>query len=160
MSWSFRIRQGDLDVRNASIGVARGAEKLVQDFRSALLESLGNDDMHRDWGSTLDGGIGPDGTLLPGVVGASDPALANLAIQSEVRRIGTYIQQRQLERVRRERLTYNKVTLTASEILVGVSGIRIVQTADELSVLITLQTGANDLLDVSVPLPAESVVAT
>lgn len=158
MSWSLAIRNGDLDVRNAQIGVVRGAEKLVQDFRCALLEALGNDDMHPTWGSILDGGVASDGTTIEGVIGASDPQLAALAIESEIRRIAGQLQQRQLQRVRQERLTYNKVTLTASEILVGVSSVRMFQTADELTVLVTLQTGANDLIDVALPVTDETMV--
>lgn len=160
MSWSFAIRNGDLDVSNAQIGTARGAQKLVQDFRCALLESLGNDDMQPSWGSILDGGVAPDGTVVPGVVGTSDPELARLVIEGEVRRIATYIQQRQLQRIKQDRLTYSKATLTASEILVGVTGIRVVQTADELAVLVTLQTGANDLIDVAVPITEDTLVGT
>jgi hypothetical protein len=151
MTWSLAIANGDLDVSGASLGVTRGANKLVQDFRCALLEELGNDDMQPKWGSILDGGVGVDGTVYSGVIGEGDVRLAATMIEGEVRRIGAYLQTRQLNRLKRERLTYNKVTLTASEMLVGITSVRILQTADELTVLVTLQTGDNQLLDLAVP---------
>jgi hypothetical protein len=165
MSWSLTITNdgtgcGDLEVSGAQLGVVRGRDKLIQDFRCALMESLGNDDMQPLWGSTLEGGVTPDGRMVEGIIGGSDPTIAANAIENEIRRIATVLQQRQLTRVQTERLTYNKVTLTASEILVGVTHVRVLQAGDELTVLVTLQTGANDLVDVSVPLSSDSLVAT
>lgn len=157
MSWSLKITNGDFDVSNAQIAVTRGAEKLVQDFRCALLEELGNDSMQPKWGTTLDGGTAPDGSYIPGVVGESDPDLIGMAIETEIRRVASLIQQRQLARVKNERATYNKVTLTASEILVGVSAVRILQTADDLTVLVTLKTGSNSLVDLAIPITDELV---
>jgi hypothetical protein len=160
MSWSLKIRNGDLDVANAQLGAVRGADKLVQDFTCALLEARGNDDMQPDWGSYLDGGIAPDGTLVPGVVGSVNSALTRMAIESEIRRVASVIQQRQLHRVKNDRLTYNKVTLTAAEILVAVTDVRIFQTADELTVLVTLQTGAGTSVDIALPISDNSLVGS
>lgn len=136
-------------MQNAQLGVVRGGHKLVQDFRCALLESMGNDDLHPTWGSTLDGGIGPQGEYIAGVIGLADRQAARAQIENEIRRIGAQLQERQLQRLKRERLSYNKVTLTASEILVSITDIRMVQAADSLFVTVTLQTGDNQLLNVT-----------
>lgn len=159
MSWSLKLRDGDFDVQNAQLGTARGRQKLVQDFRCALLETLGNDDLHPEWGSTLDGGIGPSGEYIEGVVGVAGIDAALTSIESEIRRIGALLQQRQLQRLRQERLTYNKVTLTPSEILIGISNVRTLSVADTVYITVTLQTGSDELIDVSVPVTDESLVA-
>lgn len=145
-------------MQNAQLGIVQGSDKLVQDFRCAVLESLGNDDLHPTWGSTLDGGIGPSGAYVRGVIGSGDLRNAQTQVESEMRRIGALLQQRQLQRVQQERLTYNKVTLSASEMLLGVTDVRMLQAGDTLYVTVTLHTGRNELVDVSVPVADGTIV--
>jgi hypothetical protein len=74
--------------------------------------------------------------------------------------VARVIQARQLERLQRERFVYNKVTLTASEILVGVANIQFTQVATALYVRITLSTGSGSTVDLDVPMPTDDLVAT
>lgn len=159
MSWSLKIRNGDFDVQGAQIAQVRGAAKLVQDFTCAVLEVYGSDDMQPAYGSTLDGGLNTDGSYRAGILGSADSHLVRVAIETEIRRIASQIQDRQLNRVRAERLTYNKTTLTASEILVGVSDIRFRQVGTALTVFVTLLTGSGPV-DLPVPLTSTSSVAS
>jgi hypothetical protein len=159
VSWSLKLRAGDIDVQHAQIGVVQGSQKLVQDFRCAVLEALGNDDLHPSWGSTLDGGIGSNGEWVPGVIGTADPWAAQMQVESEIRRIATLLQQRQLQRLQQERLTYNKVTLTASEILLGVTNVRMSQVGDALTVGVTLHNGQDEFLIVTVSIDDGTIVA-
>lgn len=158
MSWSLKLRAGDVDVQNAQLGVVQGTNKLLQDFRCAVLESLGNDDLQPTWGSSLDGGIGANGEYIRGVVGQGDLRAAQTQVEGEIRRIGSLLQQRQLQRVQRERLTYNKVTLTASEMLLGVTNVRMSQVGDSLFVTVTLHTGRDELVDVAIPITDGTIV--
>lgn len=146
-------------MQHAQIGVVQGSQKLVQDFRCAVLEALGNDDLHPSWGSTLDGGIGPNGEWVRGVIGTADPWAAQMQVESEIRRIATLLQQRQLQRLQQERLTYNKVTLTASEILLGVTNVRMSQVGDALTVGVTLHNGQDEFLTVTVSVDDGTIVA-
>lgn len=158
MTWSLRLTNGDLSVRSAQLAVVTGEEKLVQDFRAHLLERMGTDDLHPGYGSLIDGGVRPDGQVVPSLIGTSNPKLAASTIQSEVRRIGADYQSRQIERVRRERLTYNKVTLTAGEILVGIPSIQVTQQQDALFVVVTLATGSGANIDLTVPVSSDTLI--
>jgi hypothetical protein len=165
MSWSLKIRNdgsgsGDLDVSNAQLGIVRGHEKLIQDFRCAVLESVGNDDMQPEWGSYIDGGVDPSGRTIPPVIGTADARLVASAVEDDIRRIARTIQQRQLARVQSERLLYNKVTLTASEILVGVSSIRFYQAGTSLFVKVSLTTGSGSVVDLNLPVTNDDLVAS
>ncbi|WP_028058414.1 hypothetical protein [Candidatus Solirubrobacter pratensis] len=159
MTWSLFLRNGDFDVQGAQLGKVTGQAKLVQDFRCAVLTEMGSDPMHPGWGSLIDGGVTPDGRAVPGVIGATDTQLALAVIETEIRRIAEYFQNRQLRRIKEERQRYSKSTLTASEILVGVSGVRAIQTSTTLAVLVTLATGSGDTVDVALPISDNSLVA-
>jgi len=158
MTWSLALRNGDFDVQRAQLGKVTGYQKLVQDFRCALLTRMGSDPLHPGWGSLLDGGTTLDGRDVPGVIGTEDFDLAMAVIETEIRRIAEYFQNRQLRRVKEERQRYSKSTLTASEILVGISNIRPIQVGTTLNVLVTLTTGSGDSVDVTIPLTDDSLV--
>jgi hypothetical protein len=155
MSWSLQITNGDFAVRGSQLSVVTGAQKLVQDLRVTLLEKMGTDDLHLGFGSLIDGGTLPSGTVIPSIIGTSDPNLAAAAIRSDVKRICEDYQKRQVARVKDEKLKYNKSTLTPDEILVGVSNIAITQTTDSLFVTISLKTGAGTQTSLSVPVTNE-----
>lgn len=151
MTWSFRLQNGDLSTAGAQIAKTTGSEKLVQDFRCALLEQMGHDTLNPSWGSLIDGGQ-VNGREVASLIGADESSLVATAIDVEIRRIAGVLQQRQIDRIKSERLTYNNVTLTASEILLGVQSIAYQQDQDVLSVGVTLQTGDNQSIDVVIPL--------
>lgn len=155
MSWSLRLRNGDLALSGASYGTVTGEEKLVQDLRCALLERMGTDPSHPGFGSLIDGGRTPDGNYTPGVIGETRADLVLLAIESDIRRIAREHQARQLTRAKSDRLTYNKSTLGGREVLVNVTKIAASQVNDSLNVTVTLQTaGTNPVsVDITVPNP-------
>lgn len=143
MSWSFQIANGDLTLGNASYGTVTGEQKLVQDLRAYILEKMGTDDMHPTYGSTINGGRLADGTEVQGSIGIANNALALAEVESEIRRIASDYQARQLQRAKDDRITYGKVTLTKGEVLLGIGNIDVKQYADTLDLTITLNTGNN-----------------
>jgi hypothetical protein len=107
MTWSLQIRNGDLTLAAAHYGTVTGEQKLVQDFRAYLLERMGTDDMHPDYGSLLDGGRLPSGRSVQGIIGETDPDIAELTISTEIKRIANEYQARQLERAKEDRQIYD-----------------------------------------------------
>jgi hypothetical protein len=69
MSWSLRIQNGDLMLDGTNLGRATGSAKLIQDLRCAILEKMGTDDLHPEYGSLLDGGRDESGDVQPGYIG-------------------------------------------------------------------------------------------
>ncbi len=78
MSWSLQLRNGDLFHQHGHYAQVYGPAKLVQDLRAQILERLGHDDMHPEFGSALDGGILPDGTTIDSVIHSMDTQQATL----------------------------------------------------------------------------------
>jgi hypothetical protein len=153
MSWSLRLRNGDLSVSGAQIGTVSNEDKLTQDLRCWFLEHMGTDNLHPGYGSTLDGGMQPDGTQVTGVVGTVNRDIALLKIQTEIQRIVREYQAQQLARAKTDRLVYNKTTLTAREVLLSISGINAAQTEDTLTLTLFLRTAAGQDVDIDVALP-------
>lgn len=160
MTWSLRISNGDFAVKGAQLSTVSGTQKLVQDLRCAILEKMGTDNLHPGFGSLIDGGVRPDGSQVPSIIGVSNFALATAAIEADIRRIANAYQKAQAERIKTERLVYNKVTLTASEILAGISSIQTVQDQDALYVRLTLLVGNGTEVDLTVPVANEPLVTT
>jgi hypothetical protein len=150
MTWSLALRNGDLTLSSASYGTVTGEDKLVQDLRAFILERMGTDDMHPSYGSLLDGGRLPDGTEKSGPIGSSDIEFAQLEIETELRRIISIYQNRQLARAKDDRLTYGKTTLSKSEVLLAIQGINFRQVGDTLNVQLNLQTAANTTIPLTI----------
>ncbi len=150
MSWSLELRNGDLTIGGARLGIVTGEYKLVQDFRCALLEAMGTDESHPWFGSLIDGGV-QDGIPVPSLIGTDDWQETAVAIEAEVRRIGRQIQNQQQRRLEDDRFTYGRPTLTGAEILLGVSSIRFYQAQDKMLVRVTLTTGTNETATIDVP---------
>lgn len=147
MSWSLRLRNGDLSLGNASYGTITGEQKLVQDLRAYILEEMGTDDMHPEFGSLINGGRLPNGRVAQGVIGKVNNDLAQVEVESELRRLVNAFQSRQLQRAKDDKVVYGKATLTKGEVLLGVSKVEFRRNQDTLSVVMTLQTAANSSPD-------------
>lgn len=147
MTWSFKLRNGDLTLGGTSFGTITGEEKLVQDLRCYLLERMGNDDMHPEFGSLLDGGRLEDGTEQPGFIGGPNSALVELEIENEIQRLVLAYQARQLARAKADRLTYGKTTLHRGEVLLSLSNISIIRKEDLMDISLTLETAANTTIE-------------
>jgi hypothetical protein len=153
MSWSLHVQDGDFVLDSAHLGMVTGATKLGQDFRHFLLERMGTDSMHLDYGSLLDGGMQPDGTIVPSPIGETNWNHVALMVDTEIRRIVSIYQSRQIERAKSDRLRYNKDTLTAGEILASADIISMTATEDQLLVKVRLVSGNADTLTLEIGLP-------
>jgi hypothetical protein len=149
MSWSLRLQHGDLLLSGAGLATTTGASKLAQDLRCYILEEMGLDDMHPDYGSTLNGATLADGTNVPGVIGITDPQLAQTELEVEMRRIVNAYQANQLARAKADRLRFGKATLTRGEALLQLSGIDQQRVADTLYVTLKLVTVAQTQLSIA-----------
>lgn len=154
MSWSLQLRHGDLALSGASFGTVTNGQKLVQDLRCWILERMGNDSMHPAYGSLIDGGIRPDGTIELGMIGETDPEYALMVIEGELHRIVSEYQAQQLARAKGDRFTYNKATLTAREVLLSLIGIEATMLGDSLTLTLSIQTG-NGNFDLSIDFPTD-----
>lgn len=159
MTWSLRIRNGDFVVDSARLETVTAQQKLLQDFRCALLEQMGTDNLHPDYGSLIDGGITSDGRVVSGIIGETDIDEVTLIIQSEVARISRYMQRAQLARAKTDRLTYGRATMVPQEVLLSLNGLNFNQFEDELKVTISITAANNETFDISLSLnqnPSES----
>lgn len=153
MTWSLRIGEdGDFHVDAAHLGTVTAQQKLVQDFRCALLEQMGTDNLHPDFGSLIDGGITPDGVVSEGVIGETDLRMVALTIQGEVSRIARRMQQVQLARAKSDRLTYGHATMVPQEVLLQLNGVEMKQKEDQIYVTINLTAANNSNFDINLPI--------
>lgn len=148
MSWSLQITHGDFSVESAHLGTVTQQAKLVQDFRCAILEQMGTDNLHLDFGSLIDGGTTPEGVISNGVIGETDLGMVGLVIETEINRIARYMQRAQLARAKSDKLTYGKATLTPQEVLLQLNGIEMTQTEDRINVKVGLISASNSNFDI------------
>jgi hypothetical protein len=153
MTWSLKLRNGDLALGAAQLGTVTGEEKLVQDLRAHILEHMGTDDMHPEFGSLIDGGTLPDGTVSPGIIGALNDDFASMEVASDIRRIVNDYQDRQLARAKDDRYTYGKVTINRGEVLLSLDDIEVTRSMDTLQVNLKITTARQSDVDVIFTLP-------
>lgn len=149
MTWSLKVSNGELALDGGHLGTVAHEDKLLQDLRHFLLEKMGSDPMHPSYGSLIDGGRQPDGTIVDSPIGSYDFNSVALDIESDIRRIAAVYQRQQLERAKSDRLRYNKSTLTAGEILAEVTYITFEQRQDALEVSIGVISGRNRQSDLT-----------
>lgn len=150
MSYSLQVANGDFTVAAAQLGTVVDVAKLTQDLTCCLLEPMGTDDMHLDYGSLLDGGTLPDGTVSPGVIGVSDINRVAALVRTEIARVTANYQSQQLARAKADQAVYNRASLSSAEVLISVTDVSLTQVEDALNVVITLQTGQGSSLSVAV----------
>lgn len=151
MSWSLQLRNGDLALDGARLGQVTGSQKLVQDLRCALLEPRGTDDLHPLFGSMIDGGRDESGRYVPSVIGEDDWERAELQIYSEIQRIVSEHQQRQIIRSQQDRRVYGESTLSMGELLVSLVDVSMTRAQDMLMVHVTLRNGDGSTTQVDIP---------
>lgn len=152
MSYSLKIQDGELALGGTSIATVTGNEKLLQDLKCAILERVGTDSAHPQYGSYLDGGRKPNGVEVPSTIGRIDVKLAALEIESDLRRIMSELQGRQLARAKQDAQVYGKATLSAGEVLVGVVALDIIQKYDSLIIQIKIRSANNVEQTITVPI--------
>lgn len=153
MSWSLQVSNGDLVLSGMSFGTVSNEAKLFQDFRHHLLTRMGTDGSYPWYGSLIDGGRKPSGQEVESLITTTDFPTASLRIEAEIRRIAAQYQKMQLDRAQADRDRYNKSTLTMGEVLAAVLDVDFQQTADALSVRITIQSGRDNVGTVDLTLP-------
>lgn len=141
MSWSLALSNGDFTLNGAQLGTVSGGNKLLQDMRCSVLEPMGTDDMHPDYGSLFDGGVLPDGTSAPSIIG-SPAHTSGPAIGAELQRLATYYRNQQLNRAKSDQVTYNRVTLTPAEVLISLSVTNLVINQDSVAVAAALESAS------------------
>ncbi len=159
MSWSLQLRHGDLALNGTSLATARGGDKLIQDLRCALLERMGTDPMHEDYGSLIDGGRRSDGTEVQSLIGGNHWDMIVLTVESEILRIATQQQHSQLARAQADQMKYGKTTLSGDEILASVQSVQVQQVQDKLVATVAIVTGFAEPQVLTIPLSSEPVIA-
>ncbi len=154
MSWSFQIRNGDLNFDGpGGFATVTGTQKLLQDIKCALLTPQGTDPSHPGFGSIVQGGITADGVEVPTMIGSLVTPELRLDLESEIRRILHTIQAQQLDRLTRESVIYGgRNTFSQGEILASVDNVVINQVGDTLLVRIVFTTGNGDQVTLTQPL--------
>lgn len=155
MSWSLRITNGDLALSGTSLDTVTAEDKLSQDLRCWILEHIGNDDAHPDYGSALDGGVRRNRNV-PSLLGRTDSAMVGLEAEAEIRRIVLAYQQQQLSRAQSDRMTYGRATLSRGEVVTGIRSLKVYQLQDGLYIYLTVDTAGRGPLSIDVPLSANS----
>lgn len=156
MSWSLELRNGDLTTAGARLGTVQDHNKLRQDLRCALLERMGTDDMHRLYGSLIDGGY-QNGRWIPSLVGTTDWTLAAMRVEGEIRRICAQHQEVQLARAQEDRRIYGESTLNPQELLLEVEDLEMFQSQDAMLVRVTIATGSTQTVILDVPVGTRDI---
>jgi hypothetical protein len=145
MSWSFNIKNGDLNQSGpGGFAVVTGGQKLLQDLKHWLLEPQGTDPLHPTYGSSLDGGQRKDGTVIEGLIGSTVYKERLLDAESEIRRVLFSYQQQQRARFQREISELGgKTTFAPNEILYSVDSVDVHQVDDKLVTQVNIRTQNN-----------------
>lgn len=148
------MQGGDLSLGGpGGFSTVTGTQKLIQDLRNWILEPRGTDPDHPEYGSVLDGGTLPDGTVLESPVGSILDASVIMNMESEIRRILTAYQQQQLDRLQRESALYNgKNTFAPGEILYSIDKVDVQQYIDVAIATVTITTSSGQIVPFNVPI--------
>lgn len=156
MTWSFAIQNGDLALSSSDYAIVSGEPKLIQDLTCFILERMGTDPNHPDYGSLLNGGIDGNGTVYPSYLGMNNDAIAQGRVQGELQRILLAYQNMQLARAKSDVALYGKTTFSRGEVLLSVDSFTMQATFDTLSVIIGITTGNDTSVTLNIPLPSGS----
>jgi hypothetical protein len=148
MTWSLKLKNGDLERSGGQLAKAVNETKMVQDIRCQLLQKMGIDDLHPEFGSLLDGGVAPDGTVRDSFIGMDDKEMVKLLIYNEIQRVISDYQSRQYARAKIDKMRYGKATLTRNEVVAGVQSITVNEKLDALNIVITLISGEKTLQNI------------
>lgn len=154
MTYSLNIQGGDLSLGGpGGLSVVSGTDKLIQDLKCWLLEPMGTDPLHPDYGSILDGGATPGSSVSAGMIGTTLDGVALLRVEAEVTRVLNLYQRQQINRLQIEQSLYNgKNTYTHGEILASVDSVIAKQFKDTIIVNVVIRTANGQTLTFSQPL--------
>jgi phage baseplate assembly protein W len=133
------LADGDLVVTPAGHKTISGAARITQDLRCALIEPLGNDRFHRDWGSIIRSYIGQ--TLTEEVA---------LLVESEANRVLQNYVLVQRAQVLGDFTAQRASRYDTSDVVRAIQDIRVQINFDTVTVFVVLVTQANQR--VTIPL--------
>jgi hypothetical protein len=145
MSWSLQISQGDFTYGAKGLNLATGGTKLVQDLTCAVLEPMGDDNLHPNYGSVLEGGVNSSGSIYNGYIGSPNNGATAALVNAEIQRLVQAYQAAQLARNQADLNTYGMSTLSVGEALLGVNSINITQVETAMAVDVSLNTGSGSM---------------
>ena len=153
MTYSLHIKNGDLNLGGpGGFAIVTGSQKLVQDLKNWLLEPRGTDPSHPEYGSVIDGGILPDGSVISSSIGSTIDDERLLEIETELRRVLLAYQQQQLDRLQAESIQYNgKNTFSPGEILYSVQSVDVSRFGNTVIARITILTSAGQQITFTQP---------
>jgi hypothetical protein len=157
MSFSLAIISGDISPSAGGLSTVTGAQKLGQDLTSLFLTHLGSNPYNPSYGSLIDGGVRSDGTVVPSPIGSSNIQSVQASMTTEINRLVSLYQAQQTAKINSDLSLYNKITLSPDEMLQSVSSIDFTISFDYLIINITIQTGSNDSVTVTVPLQGSTI---
>lgn len=136
MSWSLQIIGGDLNLlsRGAGAEIVTGKSKTLQDLRNWILETMGNDPMHPDYGCVLDGGVLPTGTVMNSMIATGSIH----DVEQEIIRVVRAVMDVQSKRIDSDIIRYGKTTVSDAEVIEGIKSIQSRQFGTKLVVQATL----------------------
>lgn len=128
---TLAVKNGDLVLTGSKFGMVEGIARVQQQLGLALREAYGADRFHRGWGSTLPNWIGQVMTVdVP------------FEVRAEVTRIVRDFIIQQTEKVKeRAALGFTSV-VTAEEMIMDITDIKIETRYDTLLVKVTLRTAS------------------
>lgn len=143
---------GDLNPLSSSsgIGIVTGRDKTLQDLKHWLLEAMGSDPMHPEYGSLLDGGRLPDGTIVQSFVGSE--SIPTSRIEEEVIRVVKSFMENQQNRIALDQGSLGKSTISDSEIIDGVSRIQSTVFDNKIIVRVVLELRDGNTITVTQPI--------
>lgn len=153
MTYSLNIMGGDLSLGGpGGLSTVTGGEKLIQDLKCWLLEAIGTDPLHPDYGSKLDGGGAPGSPQQWGMIGSEIDSTSLMMVEAEVRRILNQYQQQQVNRIQIEQTLYNgKNTYVMGEILYSIDSVTASRFKDTIIVNANIRTANGQSLSLTQP---------
>jgi phage baseplate assembly protein W len=153
VSYSFALNNGDLNpIGQGGVAVVTGIDKLKQDLRNWILEPVGTDPLHLDFGSNLDGGMSPTGQIIPSMIGSTNSADVALQVESEIRRVVYAYQQQQAARLVQDQQDFaGKNTFSPGEILYSLDTVTTTIIGDVLLVSLAITASDGQSLQFNIP---------
>lgn len=125
----LRLRDGDLVLDAAGLGMVEGSAKVRQDLGIAVREALGSDRFHPRWG-----------TILADYVGQPHDSETYMLIRSEISRVISNYIVMQADQMTQDADAGRRSRYAPGEVITSVASIDIQQRLDKVNVRVTVNT--------------------